>query len=201
MKIHNWFDNKDYVANFRLSMIGQGQYHNGQLEDYLSSLLAHIRYVQEAGLRLGVAKSQRAEHDQSKFSEVEFPAAVERFKAGDPNPDRYARAWLNHVHKNPHHWQHWMFPDGFTPRGSSVEAGVMAMPEEYAREMVADWMGSSMAYTGSWDMTTWLVENMGRIRLHTATAATVRGILAELGYGEEVIATPWAHEKERKEHG
>lgn len=162
---------------------------------YLDDLVKHIRYVIEAGRRLGVPEFQLQHHDESKFSVEEFPAAVERFKAGDPNPDRYAAAWLNHVHKNPHHWQHWMFPDGFTPRGSSAEAGVMAMPEEYVREMVADWMGSSMAYTGSWDMTKWLVDNMGRIRLHSRTAAAVRGVLAELGYSDDVLATPWAQEK------
>lgn len=161
---------------------------------YLDGLVAHIRCVRDAGNRLRVLPHLLHLHDQSKFSIVEFPAAVERFRAGDPNPDRYAAAWLHHVHNNPHHWQHWMFPDGFVPRGSSVEAGVMEMPREYALEMVADWMGSSMAYTGSWDMTGWLTQNMGRIRLHTRTVQAVREVLSALGYPSGVVDLPWATE-------
>ena len=195
MKIVNWFDDKRRVEEFRGWFTGESSYTTEQMNEYLYGLMAHVRYVQEAGKKLGVIEEQLLFHDQSKFSRVEFPAAVERFKAGDPNPNRYAAAWLNHVHQNAHHWQHWLFPDGFSPRGSSVEAGVMAMPEIYVREMVADWMGSSMAYTGSWDMTKWLVENMGRIRLHSRTAVMVRGLLIELGYSADVVGTPWAQEK------
>lgn len=63
--------------------------------------------------------------------------------------------------------------------------------------MVADWLGSSMAYTRSWDMTKWLTENLGRIRLHSATAYEVRGVLKRLGYPAEVVNLPFAHEKEK----
>ena len=162
---------------------------------YLDSLAKHIRYVREAGQMLGVSPHLLKWHDQSKFTLTEFPAAVERFHAGDPNPDRYAAAWLHHIHYNPHHWQHWMFPDSFTPKGSEVEAGVMEMPRKYFLEMVADWMGSSMAYTGSLDMTKWLTENMGRIRLHSRTAYLVRELLLDLDYPREVVDRPWAQEK------
>lgn len=161
---------------------------------YLDSLVKHIRFVREAGRRLGVLPRQLEWHDQSKFFLAEFPAAVERFHMGDPNPNRYAAAWLHHIHCNPHHWQHWMFPDGFTPKGSSVEDGVMEMPFPYVLEMVADWMGSSMTYTGSWDMTEWLTKNMGRIRLHSRTAREVRYLLAALGYPHAVVDLPWAQE-------
>ena len=164
-------------------------------EAYLDRLVNHIRYVREAGKQLGVLPRQLEWHDQSKFSLTEFPAAVERFHMGDPNPNRYAAAWLNHIHLNPHHWQHWMFPDGFTPKGSSVEDGVMEMPFPYVLEMVTDWMGSSMAYTGSWDMTEWLTKNMGRIRLHSRTAREVRNLLVALGTPHAVVDLPWAQER------
>ena len=162
---------------------------------YLDSLVKHIRYVREAGRRLGVLPRLLEWHDQSKFSLAEFPAAVEKYHMGDPNPGRYAAAWLHHIHCNPHHWQHWIFPDGFTPKGSSVEAGVLKMPFSYILEMVADWMGSSMTYTGSWDMTEWLTQNMGRIRLHSRTAQEVRYLLAALDYPWAVVELPWAQER------
>lgn len=48
-------------------------------------------------------------------------------------------------------------------------AGPMPMPERYVREMVADWMGASRAYTGSWDMVDWLEKNLPRMDLHPVT--------------------------------
>ena len=192
--------NKEQMAMFRQVRIDQGGVPE-HVDAYLDSLVRHITCVREAGRQLGVDIGLLEFHDESKFSDMEFLAAVERFHGGDPNPDRYARAWLHHIHANPHHWQHWIFPDGFIPRGSSVEAGVMEMPERYALEMVADWMGSSMAYTGSWDMTKWLADNMGRIRLHSKTAANVRHVLDMLGYADVDYTRAWAHEIDRSDVG
>ena len=189
-------DNQEALNAFRAKMFPHC-INLAAAENYLNDLVRHIHCVRQAGDSLRVLPRLLRQHDQSKFSLIEFPAAVERFRGGDPNPDRYAAGWLHHIHSNPHHWQHWMFPDGFTPRGSSVEGGVMEMPREYVLEMVADWMGSSMTYTGSWDMTKWLTENMVRIRLHSRTAQAVRKLLRELGYPDEVVMLPWAQEKNR----
>lgn len=192
----NWFDFDDKVEAYRAARIAEGG-NPDHVAAYMNSLMAHIRHVQTAALRLGLKIEDVEHHDASKWSDEEFLAAVERFHGGDPNPDRYARAWLHHIHNNPHHWQYWMFPDGFVPRNSSVEKGVMEMPRRYALEMVADWMGSSMAYTGSWDIDKWLWDNMPRIRLHSATASLVRGVLdMHGGYADVVFVQRWAHERE-----
>lgn len=191
----NWFDDESKLYAYRIKRIEEGG-EPTQVATYLHGLTNHIKFVQEAGRRLGVPESQLLAHDASKFSDEEFLAAVEHFHGGDPNPDRYARAWLHHIHANPHHWQYWMYPDGFVPRGSSVENGIVEMPYEYALEMVADWMGSSMAYTGSWDMADWLWKNMPRISLHSKTAANVRGILdMNGGYADVVFVQRWKHEQ------
>ena len=190
----NWFDFDDKVEAFKAARIEEGG-KSEHVAAYMDSLLSRIRFVQTAGLRLGMDINELINHDVSKFSDEEFLAAAEQWHGGAPNPDRYARAWLHHTHHNPHHWQHWIFPDGFIPKGSDVENGVMEMPHRYALEMVADWQGSSMAYTGSWDMSNWLKNNMGRIRLHSKTADYVRGILAGMNYPDEVYMQPWAHEK------
>lgn len=192
--------NKEQMALFRQIRIDQGGVPE-QVDAYLDSLIKHITYVREAGQRLGVDIGNLEFHDESKFSDLEFLPYVERYHGDNPDPDRYVRAWLHHIHHNPHHWQHWIFPDGFTPEGSSVERGVVKMPERYALEMVADWMGSSKAYTGSWDMNRWLLENMGRICLHSETAEFVRGVLISFGYFEliEVAQARWAHEMRGEE--
>lgn len=57
--------------------------------------------------------------------------------------------------------------------------GVMEMPKAYAAEMVADWLGSSYVYTGSWDMEEWLNKNFysGKIILHHNTKKFVETLL------------------------
>ena len=154
-------------------------------ETYEKKLREHIAYVVEAGRRIGVSEKQLAIHDRSKWSTEEFEAYAKYFCSGaNESPldssnvsDEFALAWLHHIHHNPHHWQHWIFPDRYTPKGSLIENGVIEMPKHYAREMVADWMGASKAYTGSWDMTDWFCKNAGRIRLHSKTASYIVEIL------------------------
>jgi hypothetical protein len=152
------------------------------VDAYTESLNKHIAYVQEAGRKLGVPENLLECHDASKWRFPEFPGYAMHFHGGGA-PDAFAIAWIHHIHHNPHHWQHWVFPDNFTPKGSKeVENGVLQMPEVYALEMVADWMGSSMAYTGSWDMTKWLHKNLHKVKLHSRTATYVREVLDDLGY-------------------
>lgn len=146
---------------------------------YHESLCAHVAYVREAGQRLGL---DLATHDASKMSVAEFPYYARQFHGDKGDPDGFAAAFLHHVHSNDHHWQHFVMPDGFTPRGSAVEAGCLRMPKPALREMVADWQGASRAYTGSWDMEGWLLDNLGKIRLHTASWTALAATLCELGY-------------------
>lgn len=160
---------------------------------YMDSLIAHISYVREAGRSLGVSDEQLCWHDQSKFMPDEFMGYATHFHGGGA-PNMFACAWLHHIHHNPHHWQHWLFPDGFTPKGSEVENGAVKMPFSYAAEMVADWMGASMAYTGSWDMADWLHKNIPRIRVHSKTACDLRELLDALGYADIVHMCNFAHE-------
>ena len=160
----------------------------GILDDYMESLQAHIAYVQEACYLLGgMSAGQIAAHDLSKFSMAEFPHYARQFKGPANDPDGFAYAWLHHIHNNPHHWQHWIFPDGFTPRDSKVENGVMQMPHHFVLEMVADWMGASKVYTGTWDMSDWLLKNLPKIRVHSQTAASIERILTTSAYYHNVF--------------
>lgn len=177
-------------------------------DTYYRSVTDHIANVVKCGRKLGVPEEQLQIHDKSKFSNEEFPHYAMYFHSGiDKSPldaaeqsglvsNAFARAWLHHIHHNPHHWQHWIFPDGYSPKGSDVESGIVHMPPSYALEMIADWMGASIAYTGSEDMTQWLYKNMPRISLHSRTADYVRGILDMLGYADTVFMQRFRHEAE-----
>lgn len=151
-------------------------------KNYAENLEKHLFYVREAGAILGVPKEQIDRHDNSKWSMTEFPEYANWFYNNRCNPDGFMRAYLHHLKHNPHHWQYWMFPDGFQIIGSSAEDGVVEMPENFVLEMVADWLGSSKAYTGSYDMTDWLNKNYARIVLHSKSRKLLDHILSTLKY-------------------
>ncbi len=162
---------------------------HGVAHAYADSLRKHIACVQEAGVALGVPGHLLDIHDQSKWSAEEFPAYARHFK-GNGDPQGFAYALIHHIHVNPHHWQHWIFPDGFVGNTIACEGGVLRMPDEFALEMIADWM------VGKEDISTWLPKNMFKIRLHSETAEFVRETLEHLGYGKIVNARLFAHEVE-----
>ena len=154
-------------------------------KSYLEELEMHIKYVQEAGGQLGVPEEQLAIHDQSKFSPEEFPYYALRH-GGMIDVDGFDRAWLHHIHANPHHWQHWMFTQDYRAKGSDVFKGCVPIPRNFMLEMLADWMGSSRAYTGEWNMMKWLSTNLPRIRLHPKTTTALYAELDNMGYADAI---------------
>lgn len=146
---------------------------------FAKSLRTHVEHVREAGRQIGVPEAQLLIHDDSKWSAEEFPFYARQFFGDKGDPAGFAVAWLNHQNKNPHHWEFWISRSG-------KDAGCLPMPRNYILEMVADWMGASMSYTGSWDMTEWLEKNLSKIKIHPETAAILKEILSDLGYSKQV---------------
>lgn len=157
-----------------------------QARAYRKSVKEHIHNVGEAGKEIGVLFSQLSVHDRSKFTVAEFMPYAKYFfydngerkplevrKTQDQTAFKYA--WLHHLHHNPHHWEHWII-------AGSKYGVVLEMPENFALEMIADWMGASKTYTGSWDMSDWLIDNLASIIVHAATADYLRDVLRTLGY-------------------
>ena len=173
---------------------------------YLKSLLAHKWYVFLAGIKTGVPLWRLVIHDLSKFSPAEFKAyaqnffasddfknqenlgAFEKYSVSEAAPfghfvdERFALAWLHHENHNPHHWGYWISRSGKYRKP-------LPMPETYVREMVADWMGASRGYTGSWDMNEWLTKNLPNLKdkMHGNTRYLVSQILSEKGYNVESL--------------
>ena len=136
---------------------------------YLKQLLKHKKYVFQVGLKVGNIPLWRLiVHDWQKFTPQEFPHYARWFFGGKQLKHRNAfmYAWLDHVHHGKHHWEHWLLNPTYH-FGSAVD-GKLPMPKTYIREMVADWMGASKGYTGSWDMTEWLDKNLPRIEENMA---------------------------------
>jgi len=162
---------------------------DGIMDAWLSAfeafLQTHIRNVQEAGHEVLVPAYLLQIHDASKWSEQEFSFYAQQFYGDRADPVGFARAWLHHQNCNPHHWEYWITRSDHSKGASGAGAvdGCLSMPEEYVREMVADWMGASKTYTGSWDMSGWLTKNLPRMQLHPDTLDLVRTVLVDdLGY-------------------
>ena len=60
--------------------------------------------------------------------------------------------------------------------------------------MIADWMGASRTYTGSWDMKDWLWSHIPKITVHSKTAESLRAELDHLGYSDIVWVQKFAQE-------
>lgn len=141
---------------------------------YLKYVLRHKYYVYRAGLVTGAPKWRLIIHDWSKFTPAEWFPYAENFygkSLADGSEDRRMRkqnfrlAFLHHIHRNPHHWNHWVLKDA------------QPMPEHFIREMVADWCGAGKAITGKWEQVEWYAKNKKQIDLHPVTQHRVKELL------------------------
>lgn len=96
---------------------------------YLRYVLLHKWFVFLAGLRYGVPLWQALIHDWHKFLPSEWFPYVNQFYRKPTstsregyyhNPDQakaeFNTAWLKHINRGAHHWQHWVLPLGERPQ-------------------------------------------------------------------------------------
>ena len=135
---------------------------------YLNYILKHKRYAFIECCKYGLIW-RGLMHDMSKLTWSEFKAYADYFdKTNEKKNERdFLYAWLGHIHKNPHHWQHWLLQND--------EDGMMVlpMPEQYWKEMVADWKSAGKAITGKDNIKEWYDKNRDLIKLHPETKKIV----------------------------
>lgn len=87
-------------------------------------------------------------HDLSKFGITEFAPSARFFQEGrspkeiEKEKTGYSVAWQHHKGHNPHHWEWWT---DFAADGSVI---ANKMPYKYVVEMICDWVGAGMVYSG-----------------------------------------------------
>jgi len=153
---------------------------------YLRYVIRHKWFVFLACFKMHVPLWRSIIHDWSKFTPREWSPYVRQFfnpdgtprkvrdasGAYDPNakPVEFKYAWLSHQ-RNLHHWQAWVsIGDG----GNLI---ALPMPETYAREMIADWIGAGRAISGRIDPRPWYETNKDKMILHTETRKWVESQL------------------------
>lgn len=114
-------------------------------------------------------------HDASKKTAAEYPAYDDYFygEKTDDVIDAFNYAWLHHIHKNPHHWQHWVLIHDDEP----MEA--LEMPFEYVIEMICDWWSFSWKKGDLNEIFQWYEDHKGML-LHPETRKLVESILARI---------------------
>ena len=142
---------------------------------YLKYVVVHKWFVFWECRRLGLGLRQSLRHDNSKFSRQEFGPYMDHWTKNLRDPERiraYRAAWLHHIAVNPHHWNYWV-----DARGRAAE-----MPDEFVREMVADWRGVGMALgKGRENAVHWYLQNIEALVLHPKTRFRVEVLLGLKG--------------------
>lgn len=159
---------------------------------YVWLTVQHKVFVFRAGLRTGAPVWRLVIHDWSKFLPSEAPHYGRQFFGAADDPLGFSLAWNHHQKRHPHHWEYWQMVTGHN-RGGYPDGSPLPMPWWAVREMVADWMGASRAYTGAWPTSEswpWFEREWPSLRtqLHEQTTRRVMKVLADTDlFGVELI--------------
>lgn len=88
-------------------------------------------------------------HDNSKFGPTEFISSAKYFQ-GNRSPIEaekealgYSNVWLHHKGRNQHHWEYWC-----DYNNNTGEVFPHKIPYKFVVEMICDWIGAGMVYSG-----------------------------------------------------
>ena len=118
-------------------------------------------------------------HDESKTNPDEYDAYDAYFYGNNKSHEvisEFNRAWLMHIHRNPHHWQHWVLIKD-DPGEANV---VLEMPYNYIIEMICDWWSFGWRTGNLTELFTWYDKHRGHILMGNKTRAIVESILAKI---------------------
>lgn len=119
------------------------------------------------------------DHDSSKSLQDEYEPYDNYFYGGNKSHtvvQEFKRAWLKHIHRNPHHWQHWILIND----DPNEEETILEMPFNYIVEMICDWWSFSWQKGDLSTIFDWYDEHKDHIKLGNKTKETVEDILWEL---------------------
>lgn len=119
------------------------------------------------------------EHDASKSELDEYFAYDAYFYGGNRSyqvVQDFNKAWLLHVHRNPHHWQYFCLIQD----DPGSEMIILDMPYNYILEMICDWMSFSFAKGDLYEIFNWYDDHKDHIKLSDKTRKLVDNILGKI---------------------
>ena len=115
-------------------------------------------------------------HDKSKNEPDEYDAYDAYFYGRNRSfqvVQDFNYAWLNHIHRNPHHWQHWILLNDEPNEGEII----LDIPYHYILEMICDWWAFSWAKGDLTEIFNWYDQHKRYMKLSEKTRKTVEDIL------------------------
>lgn len=115
-------------------------------------------------------------HDESKSQRDEYEAYDAYFYGGNRSyqvVQDFNYAWLNHIHRNPHHWQYWILINDDPELGEIL----LDMPSNYIIEMICDWWAFSWSNGDLTEIFKWYDERKEYIKLSEKTRVELESIL------------------------
>lgn len=168
--------------------IGNVQKGYAWIKEHLPEILDVNNYLEEQAYYGELDEIIKA-HDASKYTKipdveryydlpVEYDAYSDYFygEKTDEVKAAFDRAWLAHIHANPHHWQHWLLQNDDPKIGMKI----LDMPYVFIIEMVCDWWAFSWKSNNLEEIFSWYEKNKEGILLSDKTRATLERILDEL---------------------
>lgn len=139
----------------------------------LENLPDLVKDIPNLGWQCGFA------HDQSKSEPDEYEAYDAYFYGGNRSfkvVQEYRKAWLLHLHRNLHHWQHWILINDDPKEGEIL----IEIPINYIFEMVCDWWAFSWSKGNLQEIFNWYDEHKNYMKLHPNTRKKVEEILGKI---------------------
>lgn len=118
-------------------------------------------------------------HDASKTDPEEYDAYDAYFYGNNRSysvVQNFKKAWLRHIHNNPHHWQHWILINDEPKEGMVV----IDMPYIYVVEMICDWWSFSWTKGDLNEIFGWYEDRKDYMKLSANTRRSVEYILGRM---------------------
>ena len=118
-------------------------------------------------------------HDVSKIDPEEYDAYDAYFYGNNRSysvVQNFNKAWLRHIHNNPHHWQHWILINDEPKEGMVV----IDMPYIYVVEMICDWWSFSWKKGDLNEIFGWYEDRKDYMKLSANTRRSVEYILGKM---------------------
>ena len=118
-------------------------------------------------------------HDMSKDEPDEYDAYDAYFYGENKTfavKQAFNKAWLLHIHRNPHHWQYWVLVNDDPEEGTIL----IDMEYNYIVEMICDWWAFSWVSDKLDEIFKWYDEHRDYIQLSNKTRYEVENILSQM---------------------
>ena len=118
-------------------------------------------------------------HDESKNYEDEYNAYDKYFYGGNRSykvVQEFNKAWVLHIHRNPHHWQYWVL----IKDDPNEQTEALDMPYEYIIEMICDWWSFSFKKGNLYEIFNWYESHKDYIMLSDRTRNIVESVLEQI---------------------